>query len=82
MKKNILPEPINLPIAVYRLGQVSEITSLPPTSISDKHKAGSRHYDPSFPEPIQLTPKTLGWYQHEIVGWVLQRPRVNVGAIA
>ena len=77
----LLPEPTQLPVRVLRLGQVSEMTGLPATSISDKHKAGSRHYDPSFPKPIQLTPKTLGWYQHETVGWVMQRPRVNVGGV-
>jgi predicted DNA-binding transcriptional regulator AlpA len=75
--KTTVQEPAQLPIRILRLGQAAEMVGLPTKSVVHKHRPGSVHYDSSFPVPIQLTQRTVGWYQHELVHWIMQRSRAG-----
>ena len=35
--------------------------------------------DGSFPRPIKLGPKSIGWIESEIEGWILQRIAASRG---
>ena len=37
----------------------------------------SRNPDDPFPAPVQLGPRSIGWYEDEIAAWLDSRPRVN-----
>lgn len=33
--------------------------------------------DPSFPKPIRLSPRRIGWRENEVDSWIDDRPRVG-----
>jgi prophage regulatory protein len=51
-----------------RRAQVQEITGLPPSTIYDKISKGT------FPRPIKLGRRSVGWLEAEIVAW--QKARI------
>lgn len=36
-----------------------------------------KYYDPTFPRPVVLTPRTVGYLHHELVAWIMSRPRAE-----
>ena len=57
------------PRKVLRTHQVLELTNL---------KKGTLYRfvrEVTFPQPIQLGPKLLGWFEDEVVTWLETRPR-------
>lgn len=53
---------------VLRRAEVERVTGLPRSTIYDKIKSGT------FPKPIPLGARAVGWLETEIVAW--QRARV------
>ena len=43
----------------------------------------SRIYDliaeGDFPQPVSLSERAVGWYEHEITQWCASRPRAKIG---
>lgn len=63
-----LPSPIarDLP-EVLRLADVIRATGLRRSSIYERVSAGT------FPRPIRLSERSVGWLAHEVLAWVHQR---------
>jgi prophage regulatory protein len=53
---------------ILRRAQVEETTGLPPSTIYDKISKGT------FPRPIKLGKRSVGWIEAEIVAW--QKARI------
>ncbi len=56
---------------IIRVGPVMDQAGLSRTQIWRK----SNDPDDPFPEPIQLGPNSIGWYEDEILAWLESRPR-------
>lgn len=54
---------------VLRTHQVLELTGLKKSTVYRFVKDGE------FPQPIQLGPKLLGWFEDEVTAWLEARPR-------
>jgi prophage regulatory protein len=52
---------------ILRRKQVQSRTGLSRSTIYDRVKAGT------FPKPISLGPRTVGWVEAEIEGWLVER---------
>ncbi len=67
-------------IRIVRETEMPSITGLSTSSIRNRIKRGSPWFDPSFPLPVRLGGDgrrvAIGWYRHEVNGWVKARQRV------
>lgn len=57
--------------------QVQTKTGLSKSTIYAKLDPESRQYDPSFPRPISLGARAVGWLSHEIDEWIASRQRCS-----
>jgi predicted DNA-binding transcriptional regulator AlpA len=55
--------------ALRRAGNISK---------SAEHRL--RHIDPTFPKPVRLSPRRVGYYENEWMEWLANRPRVDSAA--
>ena len=62
-------------ISVLRRKQVQHITGLSRSSIYAKVSEGT------FPKPIKLSERSVGWLEHEIQQWLQSRVSATRGAI-
>ena len=53
-------------INILRRGRVQERTGLSRSTIYDRIKDGT------FPKPIQLGPRSVGWVESEIEDWLIE----------
>ena len=58
-------------LVILRRRQVESRTGLARSSIYALIAAGL------FPEPIRLTPNTVGWLEHEVERWIAQRTQAS-----
>ena len=58
-------------VAVLRKKEVSSRAGLGETQIKTLVRENK------FPTPVQLGPNSVGWYEHEVDEWLLDRPRVE-----
>lgn len=58
------------PVSILRRKDVEARTGLSRSTIYGKLAAGSDQYDPSFPAPIKLGPKSVGWIAGELDAWL------------
>lgn len=58
-------------LKVIRLRQVREQTGLGRSTLYGKVKAGE------FPAPVDLGPRAVGWYEHEVQDWLASRARAG-----
>lgn len=56
---------------ILRLGDLTRLTRLSKASIYRQIKAGS------FPRPVKLGPRAVGWHQDEIDHWLASRERAG-----
>jgi prophage regulatory protein len=54
-------------LRVLRLREVERTTGIKRSTIYEGMERGT------FPKPIALAPRSVGWLQHEIEGWLEQR---------
>lgn len=52
-------------------------TGLSRSAIYTRLDPKSPQCDPSFPRPVSLGARAVGWYSHEIDEWLANRPRRN-----
>jgi prophage regulatory protein len=62
---------------VLRLPEVSERIGLSRTAIYDRINARCKRYDPTFPKPISLGARAVGWFEHQIDGWLQARAGIS-----
>ncbi|MDZ7841520.1 MAG: AlpA family phage regulatory protein [Gammaproteobacteria bacterium] len=55
---------------VLRLSAVKDRTGLSRSSIYNKLNPKSRYHDSSFPTPIRLGARAVGWDEQSIQGWI------------
>ena len=60
---------------VLRLPEVRKLIGLGRTSIYERMKQSSEYYDPTFPEPIKVGERAVGWYEKDVLRWVAARPK-------
>ncbi len=63
-------------LTILRRKQVEARTGLCKSAIYAKCTPNPNRpgdFDPTFPAPISLGPKTTGWLEHEIDAWILAR---------
>lgn len=60
---------------IYRLNQVKAITGLGRSSIYNFINPKSPYFDPSFPKPIKLGTRAVGWLSSQVFLWVASRTR-------
>lgn len=60
-------------LRVLRIQQVAEKLSIGKSTIYDWLNEKSPRYDHTFPKPIKLSAKSIGWLSSEIEAWLLNR---------
>lgn len=60
-------------ISILRLPAVKARVSLSRSCIYDKLDPKSRRHDATFPKPVKLGRRAVGWVESEIQQWIEQR---------
>ncbi|MCG2573474.1 AlpA family phage regulatory protein [Acinetobacter sp. ME22] len=60
-------------VKILRLPAVTEICGISRSSVYEKLNPRSRRYDKDFPTPIKIGVSSVGWFQHEIYAWLLDK---------
>jgi prophage regulatory protein len=60
-------------LAILRLNQVEKVVGLKHSTIYDMVDRGT------FPKPIHLTQRAVGWLSHEVQGWLNDRIAASRG---
>lgn len=63
----------NFPLTILRLPEISKRTGLSRSTIYEKLDSKSPRFDPSFPQRIRLSEKSVGWSEKEIDDWLSSR---------
>jgi predicted DNA-binding transcriptional regulator AlpA len=61
------------PVSIIRVKQVQALLGISRTTIWRK----THDPDGSFPIPVRLSPKSIGFYAHEIEAYIMSLPRVT-----
>lgn len=62
---------------IYRIHDLTKITGLSRSSIYDKLNHNSPRYDSTFPNPVALGSRAVGWLSSEIHAWIFSRTRAR-----
>ena len=63
----------NKPLTIIRRRQVEERTGLKRSTIYSKLSPNPKRptdYDPTFPKPVSLGAKSVGWVEAEVEAWL------------
>lgn len=69
------PQTHNDAIRILRIADVSAVLGRSRSAIYAMLDASCPSYDPTFPRPIRLSPRTIGWRYTNILEWIESRPR-------
>jgi prophage regulatory protein len=61
------------PLTILRRKQVEARTGLSRSTIYAKLRrnvARPADFDPTFPRPVSIGPKAVGWLEHEVDAWI------------
>lgn len=58
---------------ILRRSDVEVITGLSKSTIYAKMDSKSPYFDPDWPKKVNLGPRSVGWYRHEVIEWVESR---------
>ncbi len=58
---------------ILRRRQVEALSGLSRSAIYGKTNPNDRNYDPTFPKPIKLGARSVGWVKSEVLGWIQSR---------
>ena len=58
-------------IRILRFPRTEDRTGLGKTAIMDLVAQGK------FPQPVQISARAIGFYEHEVEAWIQDRPRVR-----
>lgn len=62
-------------VCILRIAALSGLLGRSRSAIYAMLDPASPSYDPTFPRPIRLSTRTIGWRQAEILEWIESRPR-------
>lgn len=66
---------------ILRMKGLVAKTNRSKSALYDLQNQRSPRFDPTFPQPLRLGPRTVGWLEHEVDEWLLNRQRnVSVSA--
>ena len=69
---------IHRPYQILTVEEVAAILRLPVKTVRQKRWPSCPAFDRSFPAPIRLSKRSLGWFSNEINEWLQSRPRAIV----
>lgn len=58
-------------VRILRIPRTEDITGLGKTAIMDLVAAGD------FPQPVKISARAIGFFEHEVEAWIQDRPRVK-----
>lgn len=61
------------PLNVLRATQVCSKLQISKTSLYEKLDKSSKYYDSTFPKQIKLGASSVGWVEHQIDQWVMNK---------
>lgn len=67
---------ISLPLSILRRKQVEARTGLSRSGIYARLRFNPDRpgdHDPTFPKPVNLGPRSVGWIESEVDAWIAQR---------
>ena len=74
-------------ITILRRKELEARTGLPCSTIYAKLRKNPRRpsdYDPTFPTPIKISGRSIGWIEAEVDGWIqeqIKKSRQTMGAV-
>ena len=66
---------------VYRLPEVLRSAGVGKSTLYDWLNPTSPRFDPTFPRPIRLGSRAVGWRRLEVATWIETRERVGQGDV-
>jgi prophage regulatory protein len=60
-------------LRILKINEVLELTSLSRATHFAKLNAKSKSYDPNYPKPIKLGPRSVGYVEQEVIDWLRAR---------
>lgn len=73
--------PSRFELRILRIKDVADKLSIGKSTLYDWLNIKSTRYDPSFPKPIKLSTKSIGWLSTEIDAWLLAKITATTAAI-
>lgn len=70
MQSSFLTHP---PVRVVGIKKVLEMTSLSRSTHFEKLNKRSKSYDPTYPRPLKLGARSVGYVEQEVIDWVKAR---------
>jgi prophage regulatory protein len=55
---------------IARFPETIELTGIRRSNIYLKINPDSKYYDPSFPKPVKLSARSIGWRRSELNAWI------------
>lgn len=68
-----MSDQIKAALAILRRRQLEKSIGLGRSSIYAKLDPRSSQYDPSFPKPIRLGERAVGWFSHQVDEWLIDQ---------
>lgn len=63
------------PSPIIRRRDMRGVTGLAPSTMHDRQNPRSPRYDPTFPKPIKLGERAVGFWRSEVLAWLQDRER-------
>lgn len=60
-------------LRVIRLQEVLDLLSISRASHFSKLDNKSTSYDPTYPKPVKLGARSVGYVEHEVINWIEER---------
>ncbi|MBQ0747108.1 MAG: AlpA family phage regulatory protein [Marinobacter sp.] len=61
------------PLRILKIDEVLEMTSISRATHFAKLNAKSKSYDPDYPKPLKLGPRSVGYVEQEVIDWLQAR---------
>jgi prophage regulatory protein len=65
-----MPQASNIATPILRLPALKQKISLSKSAIYQKNDPSSKYYDPTFPKPVKLGLRAVGWSSILIQNWI------------
>ena len=68
-----MPTTASTPLNLLRAPQVCSKLKISRTTLYAKLDKSSKYYDPDFPKQIKLGPSSVGWVEHQVDQWIINK---------
>lgn len=55
---------------ILKINEVLRMISISRSSHFEKLNRNSKNYDPTYPKPVKLGPRSVGYLEEEVVNWI------------